>query len=300
MRWGRPKYRVNGPPYPTLCQSILFTSLFCTTANPARATRGTFSTPRSTADGSRCPPGPEAILRTLPGCRQVLIVWGSGAYAPNTSYEAAVWDPQAGTITTQPVGWDMFCNGMAVMPDGRPFVLDGTLQYDPFYGSPNTAAYDPNTGNFVELQGMAHGRWYPTVTTLGDGRMMVFSGLNETGRTNRALEIYTVGRRVEHAVHRALESAALPSHASAAEWHGVLFWPWANIQHLRSLHSDLDDERGHNQLRRHAYLWLLRPPTPDASVQLPASRDDPRRRQSGPASSSLQNPGSVTFSTVGT
>ena len=147
---------------------------------------------------------------------------------------------------------------------------------------------------------MAHGRWYPTVTTLGDGRMMVFSGLNETGRTNRALEIYTVGRRVEHAVHRALESAALPSHAPAAEWHGVLFWPWANIQHLRSLHSDLDDERGHNQLRRHAYLWLLRPPTPDASVQLPASRDDPRRRQSGPASSSLQNPGSVTFSTVGT
>ena len=211
---------------------------------------------------------------------KVLIVSGSGAYAPNTSYEAAVWDPQAGTITTQPVGWDMFCNEMAVMPDGRPFVLDGTLQYDPFYGSPNTAAYDPNTGNFVELQGMAHGRWYPTVTTLGDGRMMVFSGLNETGRTNRALEIYTVGRRVEHAVHRALESAALPSHAPAAEWHGVLFWPWANIQHLRSLHSDLDDERGHNQLRRHPYLWLLRPPTPDASVQLPASRDDPRRRQS--------------------
>ena len=40
---------------------------------------------------------------------------------------------------------------------------------------------------------MAHGRWYPTVTTLGDGRMMVFSGLNETGGTNTAVEIYTVG-----------------------------------------------------------------------------------------------------------
>ena len=28
---------------------------------------------------------------------------------------------------------------------------------------------------------MAHGRWYPTATVLGDGRVMTFSGLNETG-----------------------------------------------------------------------------------------------------------------------
>jgi hypothetical protein len=41
---------------------------------------------------------------------------------------------------------------------------------------------------------MAHGRWYPTVTTLGDGRVMTFSGTNETGSgTNTTVEIYTVG-----------------------------------------------------------------------------------------------------------
>jgi hypothetical protein len=40
---------------------------------------------------------------------------------------------------------------------------------------------------------MAHGRWYPTVTTLGDGRVMTFSGLSETGSTNTAVEIYTPG-----------------------------------------------------------------------------------------------------------
>ena len=53
--------------------------------------------------------------------------------------------------------------------------------------------FDPATGLFTDVQNMAHGRWYPTVTTLGDGRVMTFSGLTETGGTNTAVEIYTVG-----------------------------------------------------------------------------------------------------------
>src|ERR1700730_8668122 len=41
---------------------------------------------------------------------------------------------------------------------------------------------------------MAHGRWYPTVLTLGDGRIMTFSGFLETGEnTNTTVEFYTVG-----------------------------------------------------------------------------------------------------------
>ena len=124
---------------------------------------------------------------------KVLVVSGSGNYPPNTNYQAAIWDPQAGTITTHPVGWDMFCNGMVVLPDGRPFVIGGTLQYSPFHGLPNTSAYDPNTGNFVDLHAMAHGRWYPTGTTLGDGRIMVISGLDENDNTNHTVEFYTVG-----------------------------------------------------------------------------------------------------------
>src|SRR6185295_13632893 len=53
--------------------------------------------------------------------------------------------------------------------------------------------YDPATGVFTDVQNMAHGRWYPTVTTLGDGRVLTFSGLTETGGTNTAVEIYTAG-----------------------------------------------------------------------------------------------------------
>jgi len=68
----------------------------------------------------------------------------------------------------------MFCNGIVVLPDGRPFVMGGTLQYDPFHGELSTATYDPATNTFTNQQAMAHGRWYPTGTVLGDGRTMVF------------------------------------------------------------------------------------------------------------------------------
>jgi Galactose oxidase-like, Early set domain/IPT/TIG domain len=124
---------------------------------------------------------------------RVLVVSGSGNDPTNTNLRAAVWDPIAGTITVQTVAWDMFCNGMVVLPDGRPFINGGTLQYDPFHGALKSSLFDPATNTFTDVQNMAHGRWYPTVTTLGDGRVMTFSGSNETGGTNTAVEIYTPG-----------------------------------------------------------------------------------------------------------
>jgi len=126
----------------------------------------------------------------------VLVVSGSGNYPADfnaNNLRAAVWDPNANTINIQGVAWDMFCNGMVVLPDGRPFVVGGTLQYNPFHGQPKASVFDPASNTFADVQNMAHGRWYPTVTTLGDGRVMTLSGLDESGNTNTAVEIYTVG-----------------------------------------------------------------------------------------------------------
>ena len=124
---------------------------------------------------------------------KVLVVSGSGNVATERNYQGAVWDPQTDTLVTQPLLWDMFCNGMVVLPDGRPFVVGGNLQYDPFHGHLKTSAFDPVTETFTDLQNMKHGRWYPTPTVLGDGSVMTFSGLSETGSTNSAVEIYTPG-----------------------------------------------------------------------------------------------------------
>jgi uncharacterized membrane protein len=137
---------------------------------------------------------------------KVLVVAGSGncppsqsgcpsgaPYGPSNGSGALLVDPVSGQILSQfSVSWDMFCNGMVVLPDGRPFINGGTLQYDPFHGELTSAVFDPATNTFTNVQSMAHGRWYPTVTTLGDGRVMTFSGLDENGSTNSSVEIYSV------------------------------------------------------------------------------------------------------------
>ena len=137
---------------------------------------------------------------------KILVIAGSGncppsqagcpagaPYGSSNSSGAGVYDPVAGTFTQLTLSWDMFCNGMVVLPDGRPFINSGTIQYDPFFGSLKSSIFDPSTNAFTDVQNMAHGRWYPTLTTLGDGRVMTFSGLTETGNTNTTVEIYTVG-----------------------------------------------------------------------------------------------------------
>ena len=124
---------------------------------------------------------------------KVLVVAGSGNNPAETNFQAAVWDPRARTILTRWVGWDMFCNGMVVLPDGRAFINGGTIQYDPFFGQPRSAVYDPATDVITDVASMAHGRWYPGLKVLGDGTAMTFSGLSETGPTNTTVEIYTPG-----------------------------------------------------------------------------------------------------------
>ena len=121
---------------------------------------------------------------------KVLVVSGSGNVAGNTNYQAGVFDPATGQVTTQPVAWDMFCNGMAILPDGRPLISGGTLQYDPFHGEFHAAVYNPATNLFSNVQSMAVGRWYPTSTVMGDGREMLFSGLDVNGGTTPAVQFF--------------------------------------------------------------------------------------------------------------
>src|SRR5712691_1985078 len=126
------------------------------------------------AGSGNCPP-------SLSGCP-------SGApYGPSNNSGALLFDPVAGTFTQFSVSWDMFCNAMSLLPDGRAFINGGTIQYDPFQGQLKSSIFDPATNTFTNTSNMAHGRWYPTLTTLGDGRVMTFSGANESSNTNTAV-----------------------------------------------------------------------------------------------------------------
>lgn len=129
---------------------------------------------------------------------KVLVVSGSGREPENKEFKAAIWDPQIDNVAMLSLTWDMFCNGMVVLYDGNPFIIGGTLQYADAYGRPwegenKTAIFDLSSGNFKDRQPTAHGRWYPTGTTLGDGSVMAYGGIDEVGGTNKSVEIYTVG-----------------------------------------------------------------------------------------------------------
>jgi len=137
------------------------------------------------------------ISATLLNTGKVLIVAGSENDAKNNSegaesYRNAIWDPTGATqssITVQNMEYDVFCSGTAALPDGRALVVGGTSDYS-FTGDNRASIFDPATERFMQSQSMVDGRWYATATTLGDGRVMAFSGLGLSGGTNNTVEIY--------------------------------------------------------------------------------------------------------------
>jgi fibronectin type 3 domain-containing protein len=139
------------------------------------------------------------ISATLLRTGQVLIVAGSENDARNNSegsesYRAGVWDPTGtdqSSILVQQLTYDVFCSGTAALGDGRALIVGGTSDYS-FKGENRSSFYDPVTGIYAQSQNMVDGRWYATATTLPDGRVMAFSGLNLAGGTNRTVEIYDV------------------------------------------------------------------------------------------------------------
>ncbi|MCH7879530.1 MAG: DUF1929 domain-containing protein, partial [candidate division Zixibacteria bacterium] len=58
-------------------------------------------------------------------------------------------------------------------------------------GIKDTHLFDPFSETWTRVADMADGRWYPTMVSLPDGKIVVFSGLNElTGDVNQDIEIY--------------------------------------------------------------------------------------------------------------
>lgn len=124
----------------------------------------------------------------------VLVVSGSGDEEQQFPYRSQVHDFSAGTVDNERVFFDAFCSGITTPANGHPFIVGGTRWNG---GLPNgltdTAMYQTRRGRYRALPPMAHERWYPTPTTLPDGRIMVEAGWSEYGIMNSTVEIYTDG-----------------------------------------------------------------------------------------------------------
>jgi hypothetical protein len=107
---------------------------------------------------------------------------------------ATVYDPITGTHTpaTVDTGYNIFCAGFAHLFDGSLFIAGGNKNAQ-LEGIPQTHLFNPVTNGWSLGPTMAAGRWYPSVTPLTNGEMLITEGgpdtpeVRKTDGTLRAL-----------------------------------------------------------------------------------------------------------------
>ena len=116
-----------------------------------------------------------------------VLVWSNGS-------SARIWDPAAGaqggfTATAPAVFGDLHCAGNATLADGRSIVLGGQNGAT-HVGIAVNGLFDATTETWSQGAPMAYSRWYPSVTTLGDGRVLATSGDDVDGKRITTPEVY--------------------------------------------------------------------------------------------------------------
>ncbi len=113
-----------------------------------------------------------------------------------------IWDPKTRTGYNIPPPENIWCAAQTILSDGRVYVAGGNLRYpDPnappatgnWQGTLTNYTFNPITELWARQPDMRRGRWYPTVTQLADNRVVITSGVDETGSyaINNDVEIFT-------------------------------------------------------------------------------------------------------------
>ncbi len=100
-----------------------------------------------------------------------------------------IWDRKTGLFANTPKpGFNLFCSGHTLLPDGRVFVVGGHLS--DFHGSPQAAIYDPVANTWTDIADTLRGRWYPTAVALADGGVLVSFGADTNGNLNDTQQVW--------------------------------------------------------------------------------------------------------------
>lgn len=100
----------------------------------------------------------------------------------------------------------LFCSDLQFLADGSVLAAGGTAYYnDPgtedaglieLEGLRNARIYHPQTNKWTQTGDMHYGRWYPTLVTLGDGRIFVASGVQKLAKPIYPSHMQDSGRNV--------------------------------------------------------------------------------------------------------
>ena len=102
-----------------------------------------------------------------------------------------IWDYTNNAFSNISTNEDLFCSGHAVLSDGRVLIVGGYGGSSNSIGIASAEIFDPSTNNWTKAPNMSYKRWYPTATTLSDGRVLVTAGWQTTEHTNAGIpEIY--------------------------------------------------------------------------------------------------------------
>ena len=131
---------------------------------------------------------------------KVFYLAGSGykRNVPNGPFEARILDPATGTEKSFNMSEDSWCNGMTNLPNGNILLGGGTEMYDTnpdncigeWRGEKIIYEVNWNSETVDHVADMAHGRWYPTLLSLDNGKVMIVNGLDEYGAFNLLVEVY--------------------------------------------------------------------------------------------------------------
>jgi len=111
-----------------------------------------------------------------------LLTFGQGG-----GVEYSVWDYNAGTgpdsrqLIANSTPTDLFCSSTIVLPQSGTVMTAGGDQPGPtFIGNTGTTLFDGSNNALVDAgYTMANPRWYPTLTTLPDGEILVQGGRDQ-------------------------------------------------------------------------------------------------------------------------
>ena len=95
---------------------------------------------------------------------------------------AQIWHPSTNTFTVDDfLLGNLFCAGHGFLADGRLMITGGILNNIDDVGPRETTIFNPSTSAWSQAGLMAVGRYYPTTTTLPDGRLLVQGGTTTCG-----------------------------------------------------------------------------------------------------------------------